>query len=373
MRITWKYIFILFFFQAINSLGQEFGVLKGRVLDENKLPIIGANVTIQELITGTVSDEDGNFELKIPANKAFTVEISFLGYKNITIPVNINNGKEYFIERQLEPTAEKLGEVYIESKYDRAGTLERIDTRSIDMLPTATGGIESMLSTLGGASIRSEFSSQYSVRGGNFDENLVYINDVEIYRPLLVRAGQQEGLSIINPDLVSSVQFSAGGFGAQYGDKMSSVLDIKYKRPNRFGGSFSGSFLGATAHVEGASKNKKFTNITGIRYKTNQYLLSNLQTKGDYKPSFLDIQTYFTYDITKTFEISCLGIVSQNKYKVVPQSRETTFGTYQQTLSFKVYYDGQEIDKFTTFFGSASLDYHPSEKLLFKFTASAKK
>jgi hypothetical protein len=283
----------------------------------------------------------------------------------MSIPVKVAAGKEFYFERQLSLSMEKIDEVFIERRYERAGTLDRIDIKSIELLPSATGGVESMLSSFG-ASLRSEFSSQYSVRGGNFDENLVYINDVEIYRPLLVRAGQQEGLSIINSSLISSLQFSAGGFDAQYGDKMSSVLDIKYKRPSDFGGSFNGSLLGASAHLEGATTNKRFTAIGGVRYKSNQYLLQNLQTKGDYKPSFLDFQTFLTYDVTRWFEISLLGNVSQNLYRVIPQTRETEFGTYQQTLSFTVYYDGQESDRFDTYLGALSLEFKPTKKTSLK-------
>ncbi len=190
-----------------------------------------------------------------------------------------------------------LNEVIVQSRFDRAEALQQIDLRSINHIPLPSGNFESILTTLG-ASSRNEMSSQYSVRGGNFDENLIYVNDIEIYRPLTIKAGQQEGLSFLNPDMVASVQFAAGGFDARYGDKMSSVLDIKYKRPDQYAGSVSASLLGASAHLEGRSPNRKFTHITGIRYKANQYLLNTLQTEGDYKPRFFDVQTFLTYDLT---------------------------------------------------------------------------
>lgn len=349
---------------------QETGTVKGRITDENEIPVLGATITVNELLEGTITDKDGIFDIEIPANQTYTIEISFIGYQKLSIPVKVPAGKEFYFERQLSLSMEKIDEVYIERRYERAGTLDRINIKSIELLPSATGGVESMLSSFG-ASLRSEFSSQYSVRGGNFDENLVYINDIEIYRPLLVRAGQQEGLSIINSSLVSSLQFSAGGFDAQYGDKMSSVLDIRYKRPYSFGGSFSGSLLGASAHLEGATANKRFTAIGGIRYKSNQYLLQNLQTKGDYKPSFLDFQTFLTYDVTNWFEISLLGNISQNLYRVVPETRETEFGTYQQTLNFTVYYDGQESDRFDTYLGALSLEIKPAKETSLKLIGTA--
>ena len=349
---------------------QETGTVRGKVTDENEMPVLGATITVRELYEGTITDKDGLFNIEIPANQTHTIEISFIGYQKLSIPVKVAAGKEVYFERQLSLSMEKIDEVYIERRYERAGTLDRINIKSIELLPSATGGVESMLGSFG-ASLRSEFSSQYSVRGGNFDENLVYINDIEIYRPLLVRAGQQEGLSIINTSLVSSLQFSAGGFDAQYGDKMSSVLDIRYKRPSGFGGSFNGSLLGASAHLEGATANKRFTAIGGIRYKSNQYLLQNLQTKGDYKPSFLDFQTFLTYDIADWLEISLLGNISQNLYRVVPETRETEFGTYQQTLSFTVYYDGQESDRFDTYLGALSLEIKPAKEISLKLIGTA--
>ncbi len=369
MKLSRFLIILICCFLFFKLSAQDTGKVKGKITDETEKPVLGATIGIKETFNGAITDENGYFEIDVPANQTITVEISYLGYQKVTIPVKVASGKEYYFERQLEPSLEKIDEVLIERKYEKAGTLDRMNIKSIDLLPSASGGVESLLSSYG-ASIRSEFSSQYSVRGGNFDENLVYINDIEIYRPLLVRAGQQEGLSIINSSLVSSIQFSAGGFDAQYGDKMSSVLDIKYKRPSSFGGSFTGSLLGATADIEGASKNKKFTAIGGVRYKSNQYMLKSLQTKGDYKPSFFDFQTFLTYDVSRWFEISVLGNISQDSYKVIPQTRNTEFGTYQQTLSFQVFYDGQELDKFNTYLGALTFDFHPKEKTSLKLIAT---
>ena len=370
MSLSKGTIFLIFFvFNIYCGFSQEYGILKGRITDEKGNPVLGAAIVDEANKYGTITNERGYYELNIPANKDVTVTFSFIGYEKISVPVKIMAGDTYEFNHSLVPKREEIEEVLIESKFDRVSTLERIDIKSIKYLPTTTGGVEAILSTLG-ASIRSEFSSQYSVRGGNFDENLVYVNDIEIYRPLLIKAGQQEGLSFINSSMVSSIQFSAGGFDARYGDKMSSVLDIKYRRPARFGGGFSASLLGGAVHIEGSSKNNRFTHISGFRYKSNQYLLRNLQTKGDYKPSFLDFQTYLTYDIGKSFEISLLGNIAQNKYNVVPETRETAFGTYQQTVSFNIYYDGRELDNFITYLGAISFDYHPSKNLSLKLTGS---
>ncbi|MBN2761752.1 MAG: carboxypeptidase-like regulatory domain-containing protein, partial [Bacteroidales bacterium] len=349
---------------------QEDGLITGIITDENQKPVIGATILEIKTKSGVVSNASGYFELYVPAGEEITVEISFLGYKKKTTTVILLPGQVIEINHQLEPSTAMLDEVVVESKFDKAGSLERISLKSINNIPTPTGSIESMLVTLG-ASTRNEMSSQYSVRGGNYDENLIYVNDVEIYRPLLIRSGQQEGLSFINSALVSSIQFSAGGFEAQYGDKMASVLDIKYKRPSQFGGSVTASLLGASIHVEGASKNKHFTHISGLRYKTNQYLLRSLDTKGDYKPIFLDFQTFLTYDLVKNVEISFLGNISRNKYNVIPTIKKTEFGTVQEVLELNIYYEGQEVDMFNTYLGAMTISYQPAKNLSLKLIGSA--
>ncbi len=370
MRLLRGVIFFFLILQNINyGYCQEDATIKGKITDGSSLPVIGATIVDEGRKIGTITNENGYFELSVPSDRDIIITISFIGFEKITVPVRLASGEVHEIIRQLVPKSEDIEEVLIKSEFDRVGTLERINIKVIDYLPTTTGGIETLLTTMG-ASIRSEFSSQYSVRGGNFDENLVYVNDIEVYRPLLVKAGQQEGLSFVNSSLVSSIRFSAGGFDAQYGDKMSSVLDIKYKRPGSFGGSVSASFLGGSAHLEGATKDKRFTWISGLRYKSNQYLLRNMQTRGDYKPSFLDFQSYMTIDITKSLEIGILGNIASNRYNVIPETRETAFGTYQQTFKFIIYYDGQEKDNFETYTGALSLDYHPVKNLSLKLIGS---
>ncbi len=371
MRKLRSYILIhlLCLIALISVYSQNEALIKGILTDENNLPVIGANVIDLTHKSGTVTGTTGLFELKVPALTDVTIEISHLGYDKIIFSANLNPGQVMEINRQLKPSTEMINEVVIESKFEKAGSLERINIKSIDHLPTPNGNIESILITLG-ASARNEMSTQYSVRGGNFDENLVYINDIEIYRPLTIRSGQQEGLSIINSDLVSSVQFSAGGFEAQYGDKMSSVLDIKYKRPSEFKGSAMASLLGASFHLEGASSDQRFTHISGLRFKTNQYLLNSLETKGDYKPKFVDFQSFLTFDITKKIELNLLGNIALNYYTVVPETRETAFGTYQNPLNLTIFYEGQEKDRFENYLGALTLSFQPNKDLNLKIISS---
>ena len=265
-----------------------------------------------------------------------------------------------------------LDEVEVRSFRRETNTTEKIDLEKLLQMPNTTGSFESLLPAIAiGVSSTNNLSSQYSVRGGNYDENSVYVNGIEVYRPLLIRAGQQEGLSFINPDLTESVSFSAGGFDAQFGDKMASVLAIEYKKPQQFEGSVSVSLLGASAYIGHASKNKAFTQIHGVRYKTSAYFLGTLDTKGEYSPSFIDYQTYLTYQFAPKWGISFLGNISQNSFQFRPKDRETAFGTMDNPMKFKIYFDGQEKDLFRTFFGSASLSFQPQKNLSLELLISA--
>jgi hypothetical protein len=342
--------------------------ISGVVRDEQSLPLAGALIR-QINGTGAVyTTREGTFRMSVPAGK-ITLVCSFMGYQNDTATLEVSAANTPSLTFRLTPQPRVLDEVVVQTRLDRAEALRQIDLRTVSKLPLPAGHFEAILTTLG-ASSRNEMGSEYSVRGGNFDENLVYVNDIEIYRPLTVKAGQQEGLSFLNTDLVSSVQFAAGGFDARYGDKMSSVLDIRYKRPDTLGGSVTAGLLGASAHAGGCSANKRFTAIAGVRYKSNQYLLNTLETKGDYKPSFFDFQSYLTYRISDVLDISILAHASRNNYKVIPHSRQTAFGTYQQALGFVVYYEGQEVDRFTNLMGAFTLNYRPTEKLSLKFIGS---
>ena len=364
------FVFILLFLVSFNGFSQERAVVYGKITDEKGKAIELVNVAVSGLPGGTMTDRKGNYELTVPANTGIYVTMSFVGLEKGVQKVLLKPGERFELNKTLKTTYTELPEIEVEDEQIRASNLVRIDPKVAFNVPTSSDKIPTLLKTLPGVSSSNELSSQYSVRGGNFDENLVYVNDIEIYRPFLIRAGQQEGLSFVNSDLVSSLLFSAGGFDARYGDKMSSVLDLKYKKPNEFGGSAMISLLGASFHVEGVAAKKKFRYLLGVRYKTNQYLLNALETKGDYRPSFVDVQGLLSYDISKKVEISFLGTVSSNKYRLVPESRETDFGTVTEAKRINIYFDGQEVDKYRTYLAGLTATYKPNRKTRLKLIAS---
>ena len=314
---------------------------------------------------------DGYFEIGLPGGLEAELVISCVGYVSKRMPLKLDPGERRALDITLKQDVKSIGQVSVSARQDRASTFQRLDVRDLDFMPSTTGKIEAIIKSQAGVSSNNELSSQYSVRGGNFDENLVYVNDIEIYRPFLVRSGEQEGLSFINSDMVSSIRFSAGGFDARYGDKMSSALDITYKRPKKFGGSADISLLGASLQLEGISNNKRLSYLAGYRYKTTSYLLNTLETTGDYKPQFSDFQTMISYRFSSKVELSFLGNYSSNKYQFIPETRTTEFGTQQLPFNFTIYYDGQELDQFNTYLGALSLHIQPSNNLSLKFIATA--
>ncbi len=328
------------------------------------------NIAILGMPGGTSTAKDGNFTMEVPSSQPLVVVISFVGYSTDTVKITLSPGEKYRIDKKLSPVSLQLKSVIVEDRQLRNTNLNRINPKAASVMPSASGGIESLIKTMPGVVSNNELSSQYSVRGGNFDENLVYVNDIEIYRPFLVRSGQQEGLSFLNSDLVSSVLFSAGGFDAKYGDRLSSALDIRYKHPKTFAASASASLLGANIHAEGASENDRFTYLTGLRYKTTQYLLNSLETKGSYKPVFLDMQGLFTYDLNDELELSVLTYLSSNSYNLVPQSRQTNFGTLFEPLRLTIYFDGQEADRYQSMMGAVTLTHKPRKNLQIKWITS---
>ncbi|MGQ7869310.1 TonB-dependent receptor [Sunxiuqinia sp. sy24] len=361
---------LFFSFQLVAQRNNA--TLLGIVTGEKGQPIELANISIKNYPIGTITDRKGNYLLRIPAEKDITLVFSCMGYQPIEHVIQASEEERLELNVQLSIQPNAIDEVQISRRQQANGTMTRLDPTFTNNLPDASSsGVEALIKTLPGVSSSNELSSQYSVRGGNFDENLVYVNDIEIYRPFLVRSGQQEGLSFINPEMVSSIEFSAGGFDARYGDKMASVLDIKYRKPVAFSGSTSASLLGGSLHLENLSKNKKLSYTGGVRYKTNRYLLGSLDEKGNYDPSFIDVQTYITYHFTDQFDLSFLGNLATNNYHFKPESRETSFGTFQTVYNTKIYFDGQEKDRFTTTLGALSANYHPSNKLNLKFIASA--
>jgi hypothetical protein len=365
-------LIIITFLVNLASGQSNNATLSGRVTDSAGQPVELVNVALKNYPIGTTTNRRGEYLLRIPARREVTVVFSSIGY--ITVEHILQAGPEEKItfNMVLQPSNLEISEIQVTEQRRSGGSLVRIDPKLTSNLPSAgSGAVEAIIKTLPGVSSNNELSSQYSVRGGNFDENLVYVNDIEIYRPVLIRAGQQEGLSFINSDMVSSIEFSAGGFSARYGDKMSSVLDIKYRRPVEFRGSATASLLGGSAHIEDLALKGKLSHITGIRYKTNRYLLGTLDEKGEYNPSFVDLQTHITYQLSSEFDISFLGNIARNEYQFIPKTRKTSFGTWSTPLNTTIYFQGNETDNYQTYLGALSANYHPDENLSLKFIASA--
>ena len=352
---------------SINVMAQSF-TLKGRVTDENGNALEFATVACTTQSKVTMTDLQGHFNMTLQTADSVEIRFSMIGYKARTRTLR-NPKNVQTLQVQLSPMQE-LGEVVITERRRQTTQMQEIDAKEMKTTPSATGNaVEELIQQQAGVSTHNELSSQYNVRGGSFDENSVYINNIEVYRPLLIRSGQQEGLSVINPDMVEKIGFSSGGFSAKYGDKMSSALDITYKRPKKFEATAMASLLGASAFV--GMSNKKFSMSHGLRYKTNRYLLGSLETTGEYRPNQLDYQTYITYKPNKRWSFDVLGNISENHYNFKPHDRETSFGTMQSVKSFKVYFDGQEKDIFRTLFGAASITRHITDSMHVKLLWSA--
>ncbi len=366
-RLFWLFFFITIRF-SVASAQERIPItvslndsVNGQVLEGARVLDAGGHVL-------GITNGYGQAALRLlPGSNRLT--ISLLGYRNIIKTLEVPASGRMSESFTLSPSATQLTAVRIEDKEGRRNGLARLDPKLVALLPTA-GGIEALLKTLPGVSSNNELSSQYNVRGGNFDENLIYVNDVEVYRPFLVRSGQQEGLSFINPDLVAGVQFSAGGFEARYGDKMSSVLDITYRRPRSFGGTATGSLLGGALHLEGASRDARFSWLVGVRQRSNRYLLNSLDTRGDYRPNFVDAQALLQADLTPEWSLSLFGNYTSNTYNFTPEDRTTRFGTVTQVKQLTVYFDGQERNSFLTGLGAFTATYKPAENVKLKFIAS---
>ncbi len=340
----------------------------GYVIDNNNRGIELANVYFDKTTVGTTTNQNGYYELSTTVKDSVVIVFSMLGYETIRHTLYPKQAVMQ-ISVELRPTSTQIQDLDVVAQRRQTSTMDYLDPLKSKLMPNISGNFESILITFAGVTSNNELSSQYNVRGGNFDENIVYVNGIEVYRPLLVRAGQQEGLSFINNDMVQKVGFSSGAFNAEYGDKMSSVLDIEYKKPAEFESSVSMSLLGSTAYV-GTSKNK-FTQLHGIRYKTSAYLLGSLDTQGEYNPSFIDYQGYFTYKLSEKSEMTFLGNFSQNIFNFVPTTRETNFGTYNMGRKLTIFFEGQEKDIFRTAFGALSYHYHPQQNVKLSLITSA--
>ena len=346
--------------------------ISGLITDEENNILSAVNISVLGKSIGVISEDDGLYSLTIPANRSVVIGYSFIGYhiEKIRIPM-LKKGQTYTLNIQLQSSSTLLDDVIVTDQKSRKKSFSRIKPKHVSVLPGNSGGIEAILKTLPGVSSANELSSQYSVRGGNFDENLVYVNGIEVYRPFLVRSGQQEGLSFVNTDMVGSIQFSAGGFEAKYGDKMSSVLDITYKRPRETAASLQLSMLGGSGHIEGTNKNGRLSYLIGARHKTSKYLFNAMDTKADYTPKFSDLQAFINYELNTDWQISFLGNISKNEYTMIPENRDTDFGTINEALKLRIYFEGQEVDKYETYFGALSTTYQPSTELNLQFTTSA--
>lgn len=356
---------------ASGIVAQNTATLTGTIKDPESKGIDAISISIEGSTDGTITDKDGRFRLEVPAEKTITISFTHLSYKSQQKRLFLQTGEIRTLNINMEPSNFKLNEVEIREEKNRTKPMESIDPKNIKYIPTPSGSFEAVIKTLPGVYSNNELTSQYNVRGGSFDENLVYVNDIQVYRPFLTRSGNQEGLSFINPDLVENVNFSAGGFEARYGDKMSSVLAVTYRKPKEFAGTASGSLQGGSVHLEGRSKDSRLSFINGFRYRSNRYVLNSLDTDGDYQPVFADIQTYLTYDLSEKVELSFLGNYARNKYEFVPETRETSFGTIQQALKLTMFFEGQEVTDYETFFGAFSAKYKPKPNVSLQLTTTA--
>lgn len=361
---------LLFIFVSVTALGQGRIKVTGNVRDGDGNPLELVLVQVKNTLIGAMTDEKGAYSLSVAPGDSVTLIFSCLGY-NKAERIIPQATRDMRLNVQMNYTALQLGEVAVTAMRKQTSTLESVDADKIRLLPDPAGGsIESLVVTFAGVTSSNELSSQYSVRGGSYDENIVYVNGLEVFRPLLIRSGQQEGLSFTNPDMTESVNFSAGGFEARYGDKMSSVLDITYKKPEKLEGSVMLSLLGANAYV--GSSSGKFTQVTGLRYKTGSSLLSSMDTDAEYDPEFVDLQTYMTYEVAPKWEVNFLGNMALNNYRFIPHSRETAFGTTQNMKNLLVVFDGgHERDRFETFFGALTLKHQLNEHTELGLQASA--
>lgn len=370
MAIKVKYL-ILLILCGFSFVQAQTGSIKGVLKDSEGNVIENVSIGIKEDSKfATYSKENGDFFLVVPANKSITVVFNSISH--------VTFSKQFFLKENesisFSPVLTFKNDLQIVEVTDtktRTEEIVRIDPKVFYQLPTPTGNIEDIIKTQIGVSSNNELSSGYSVRGGNFDENLIYVNDIEVYRPFLVRSGQQEGLSFANPYMVQNINFSAGGFEAKYGDKLSSVLDITYRKPLKFSGNASGSFLGGNAQVEGISDNRLLAWSLGARYRTNSYLLKTFDTKGEYRPSALDLQSFITMDVNPKFKLEFLGNIASNKFLVIPTSRQTNFGTVNNALRLTIYFDGQELMQYETYMAGLSATYRPRNNLKLKFITSA--
>ncbi len=371
MRIAASVILLLVAFSGFAQ--KKTAYVSGKVIDENENPLPRVSVTILGRQSGIITSDSGTFRVQVPAERAFALVFSYSGYRDEQRNFYLSTNEEEHLTVKMQPGGKVLNPVVINNDKERTETgLIRINPKNTTTLPSATGGVEGLIKILVGSN--NELTSQYSVRGGNYDENLIYINDFEIYRPYLVRNGQQEGLSFINPELSKNISFYNGGFQARYGDKISSVLDIQYKKPSSFAGSAYVSLLEQGFHLESSSKNDKLTFLLGVRSKTNKDLLSSQEVKGNYVPSSSDLQAYLTYRLTRKLQLEALGIVSGSKFTLIPESAQKSSAVFSPLftadLALDIYFEGQEKDNYNTNLVGLSLIQFINKRIKLKWMVS---
>jgi hypothetical protein len=370
LRIPLVSVLFLTLILSSGLVAAQNATVYGTVRDTSDKPVFGVTVSVFGQAYNALTDDNGNYNLQVPSGQQLKIVFSSTGFRADSVTVDLKAGDKKQINIRLRGGNVLIKEVDIKEKPFKSTNVTPINPKNVSVIPTINQNVEDLVKLQLGVSSTNELSSTYSVRGGNYDENLVYINDFEVYRPQLVRSGQQEGLSVINPDMVESINFSAGGFDAVYGDKLSSVLDIKYHKPKKFGGSISASLLGESLELENVSRNKKWSYMAGIRQKSNQYILNTFETRGDYKPSFTDFQLLTSYDFSKRFSVDVFGNYARNRYQLVPETRETNFGTINDAKRFTVYFEGQEADRSDIYTGAISATYRPTKKTNLKFITS---
>ena len=363
-----KKLFLILFLYPIIVLAQKTSIIKGFIKNSQNKSIEGVSVNFGK--NGTTSDIKGYYEIRVPINENINLEFSHVGYNKFSKVFYIRKRSIVRFSPILNSKNEFLKEIVITNELKNAQGITNIKAKKIKRIPGANPGIESLLMTLPGVSNNNELSTQYNVRGGNFDENLVYVNGIEIYRPFLIRSGQQEGLSFINSSMVQNINFSAGGFQAKYGDKLSSVLDITYRKPQEFSATINSSFLGGSLTFEDVFLDKKISAIIGLRYRDNSLFVNSKQIKTNFKPRFSDVQSFLSYKHSDKLTLNFLGNFSLNKYDYQPVTRRTRFGTISDPLELIVFYEGQEQDEYLTAFGALSTDYQVNDKLKLTTTIS---
>ena len=368
MKTLKKTISVLLLFISTLTFAQN-AIINGVILDSNNNAVEGVTVSYQN--KSALTDASGFYSIVVPSNQKITLVYTHVSLGRITATFLLKPNEELEYNPVMILNTEQLEDVVITTNKRRVQGIISIDPEVIRTIPGANAGVENILKTFGGVNNNNEMSSGYNVRGGNYDENLVYVNEVEIYRPFLVRSGQQEGLSFTNTDLVQNVSFSAGGFQSKYGDKISSVLDITYRKPTHFSLAAQASFLGGSFAIEDVSKNKKWSYLTGVRYRDNSLLVNSQETQTNFRPTFADVQAAINFNASKKWQWSFLGNLSQNRYNYQPLTRQTNFGTIDEPIALQIFYEGQEKDYYKTYFGSVKSTYIANENTTFKTIVSA--